>query len=1822
MARTSSGNYNALAWVQDEVQQSLADALQALTTFIDAPDNDSAIEQCITHIYQVSGTMEMLNLDGAQMLAEEMLSSAILVRDEKNKDHTKIQDSILKGLLILPNYLRLLSDELEDHPLHLIAILNELRNSRGDDEFETGDLFSPNLAVALPDHIVPDPNKSLPKLSIPITKLTHAFQYSLLRWFKEDDDLSLKRIGNIARYLRLSCIQERSITLWWAAEGVVESLLDKGLPATPQIKLMVGKLNTAIKLFTIEGEQEFIALFPSDLTQDFLLQIARARSSGKHILTLKEAFNLQLFDPEQSQRIYNLTDSALPDVHSELVNQTQEIKEEINRFHEQSQTAESITTIVDQLNNMAGTFELLTDHSTSELLHNQARQLDELISQQQLPDDDHLMSLADILLKVEYQLQSGTKIEDQQTIEANQLQQTVLKECLTELILIKESFAALADEAEDISKPVAEISSQLDLIAGSLTLLNLNDAAVLLENTAKQLSQMVVDNKQLSSENLGLFAEIIASADLYMEGIQQGGSQQAELLERAQNILDQFNSVATATIPSEPDFGELDTPDFPLEIEETGVARYIKTLLEEEMLPTTPDEESGVSRYIKLLEQESVSVETGVARYLREQENLSEIAIEEESSADNNEIDVELAEVFVEEAEDILAQLTSTIPRWKIEQDNESLADIRRHFHTLKGSGRMAGANVIGELSWATEHLLNQVLEGLRPLSPQIVELVDNSFQLMPDLVSRYSAREMESTDASNHIIERANYLLTEKTEEELSEEDELQQIFFSEATQHIATFNHAFQDIELPFDLHKDLLRAAHSLKGCANIAQITSVATVATKLDHTLRTLHEQNLSLDEQQFSLLSSVINGLDRTIATLDEAQPQDVPNEATLLEHLEQMLAATNSDSGGNETEKQIDPEFLAVYLEETDELLNAYSDQLQQLQQEPDNTDYQNAIHQTLDSLTENAQHAELNNLTVIYQLLNKLTSKVSDSNDTVSTLLELGYEEVSNQIEGLMQGQPANSIDTYIQEVEAVLSLEPEPEPEPEPIQDDSPPQESEAEIELFTIPTEEPELLEAFTEECAELLESSGNAIKIWQQDENDQEAVMQLQRDLHTLKGGSRLTGIIPIADLTHQTESLTFLAIDNKCETDDRFFNLLLRCQDRLAEMQEQLENRTEFAFAHDLVTEIAQFSNQPVPIQTRQVKPSNQILDQQLANKSETHVQHEQIRVRADLLDFISNFAGEVNISRDRVSQQNTAIQLQLTEMDSTVDRLQEQLRKLEIETETQILFRYEDEQSKQDSEFDPLELDRFSMIQQLSRSLTESVSDIHEITQSLDTLVRDSDAILLQQSRLSTDLQQGLMNTRLLPFDGLIPRFERIIRQVNAELGKKSQLLVHGANYELDRTILDRVVAPIEHIIRNAVAHGIELPKERVRSGKDETGQITISILREGSEVLITLMDDGLGIDVEKVRKKALEQGLINPDHMPSDEDLIQLILTSGFSTSDDVSQISGRGVGMDVVSSEIRALKGRLSIQSTAGHGTTFNIRLPLTLSIMQSLLVGCGDQEYAIPLVAVHAGDRISVQAIEALLESEEKPQYEFNGEYYEFISLASLLKQPLVLPDDPKLQLPVLLFRYGDMHIALLVDVINSNREIVLKPVGEQLAHIDAITGATILGDGEVVFILDIPTLVDTFNEKDSVKEDSEVELLVIESGQPENREDRTLIALVVDDSITMRKASGNLLKRHGFDVITARDGIDAVAQLNEQVPDIILLDIEMPRMDGFEFATLVRNIDQYKSLPIIMITSRTGDKHRERAMGIGVNAYLGKPYQEIELMETIQALLEQ
>jgi chemosensory pili system protein ChpA (sensor histidine kinase/response regulator) len=597
----------------------------------------------------------------------------------------------------------------------------------------------------------------------------------------------------------------------------------------------------------------------------------------------------------------------------------------------------------------------------------------------------------------------------------------------------------------------------------------------------------------------------------------------------------------------------------------------------------------------------------------------------------------------------------------------------------------------------------------------------------------------------------------------------------------------------------------------------------------------------------------------------------------------------------------------------------------------------------------------------------------------------------------------------------------------------------------------------------------------------------------------------------------------------------------------------------------------------------------------------------EMARVDAELLDQLLNVSGEVSISRARLEQQVGSIEFNLAELSRTVTRLKEQQRKLEIETEKQILHGHE-EQTGHRAEFDPLELDRYSAIQQFSRGLAETASDVASIQQLLESLAQETQNLLQQQARTVTELQNGLMRTRMVPFQRHVQRLSRIVRQAAADSGKRAELIVSGAAGELDRQVLERMLPPFEHMLRNAVVHGIETPEERVARGKSDSGTIHLDLQREGAEVMVKVSDDGAGMKLNAIRDKGLALGLIQPGQSLSDEDAMQLILEPGFSTAGSVTQQAGRGVGMDVVATEIKRLGGSLNMETAAGQGTTFTVRLPFTLAISHALVVRTGDEYYALPLPTVEGVLRLSKSDVMTHL-GRETATFEQAGQKYRFQHLAAFVGlEPSPLPEGD-VTVPVVLVRAGEHSTGLVADELIGSREIVVKSVGPQVSSIRGISGATILGDGRIVIILDIGALV---------RGDWRSRFAT----QPlREKGDRRTFAMVVDDSITVRRVTQRLLERNGMRVLTARDGMDAVTLLQDHVPDIILLDIEMPRMDGYEVAAHVRNDPRLRDVPIIMITSRVGEKHRARAIELGVDDYLGKPYQEAQLLDAIVPLVE-
>lgn len=605
----------------------------------------------------------------------------------------------------------------------------------------------------------------------------------------------------------------------------------------------------------------------------------------------------------------------------------------------------------------------------------------------------------------------------------------------------------------------------------------------------------------------------------------------------------------------------------------------------------------------------------------------------------------------------------------------------------------------------------------------------------------------------------------------------------------------------------------------------------------------------------------------------------------------------------------------------------------------------------------------------------------------------------------------------------------------------------------------------------------------------------------------------------------------------------------------------------------------------------------------------------EVVKVSAELLEELVNLAGETSISRSRMEQQVSDLSGSIEEMDSTIQRLQEQLRRLDIETEAQVIFRQE--QMAQQEEFDPLEMDRYSQLQQLSRSLIESASDLMDLKYTLADKTRDTETLLLQQSRINTDLQEGLMRSRMVPFSRLVPRLRRIVRQAATELGKEVDFELDNVEGELDRTVLERMVAPLEHMLRNAVDHGIETPDERIAAGKNPNGRILLSLGREGGDVILRLTDDGRGINLKRVREKAVERGLMAADAQLADQDVIQFILHAGFSTAEKVTQISGRGVGMDVVHSEIKQLGGAMFIDSNWGTGTEFTIRLPFTVSVNRALMVQIGDDLYAIPLNSIEGIVRVSPFELEHYYQ-DDTARFDYAGENYLVRYLGNLLDssaQPKL--DGQTLPLPVVLVRSTEHTVALQVDRLLGSREIVVKTLGAQFSAVRGVSGATVMGDGNVVVILDLHAMI---REQLALGLHSTIllEPLKLNPVVEEDLTEKTI--MVVDDSVTVRKVTSRFLEREGFRVITAKDGVEALQLLQDHIPDVMLLDIEMPRMDGFEVAKNIRTSSRLKNLPIIMITSRTGEKHRERAFSLGVNKYMGKPYQEDLLLGNINELL--
>jgi len=758
-------------------------------------------------------------------------------------------------------------------------------------------------------------------------------------------------------------------------------------------------------------------------------------------------------------------------------------------------------------------------------------------------------------------------------------------------------------------------------------------------------------------------------------------------------------------------------------------------------------------------------------------------------------------------------------------------------------------------------------------------------------------------------------------------------------------------------------------------------------------------------------------------------------------------------------------------------------------------------------------------------------------------------------------------------------------------------------------------DPQLLPIFLEEAQELVPQIGADLRDFKASPADEKVIASLRRGLHTLKGSARMAGAIRLGELTHIMESRMEAAIEANELTPELFAELEDK-MDRLSLDVERMQAgpaKAEAVAAPQPAAVAAAVVSAQAPAQQAQPQPR---VEAPLPSAAAM------LRVNADTLDQLINESGEVAIARSRVEAELRGVKQSLTDLGESITRLRGQLREIEVQADSQMQSRQAAVSDAMSREYDPLEFDRYTRLQELTRLMAEGLGDVVSIQQTLHKNVGETDAALLAQARINRDVQQELMRMRAVQFSTLNERLYRIVRQSARELDKKAELSIEGDEVELDRSVLERIGAPLEHMIRNAMAHGLEMPAERVAAGKEESGRLSIVLRQESNEMALVISDDGAGLNFDRLRQKGLDMGLLQAGDDPSEAELAQLIFASGLSTAESVTALSGRGVGMDVVKNEISAIGGRIDIVSTRGQGTAFTIYLPLTLAVTQAVLVRAGNALFAVSSAMVEQVMRMKTDGMTGLYAAK---SVEFQGRSYPLHYLQNLLGASGAA--EIQTYNSVLLLRSGVQRIALHVDELVSNQEIVVKNVGLQIARVPGVGGATVLADGSIVLIINPVALAARVRTSAARLGATMVVKLGATAALAAQGIDTTAgathagqVVMVVDDSLTVRKITSRLLEREGYTVLTAKDGVDALEQMRETLPGVMLVDIEMPRMDGFELTRTLRGESRTSGIPIIIISSRTADKHRNQAVALGVNAFLGKPYQESELLQHVAKYL--
>ena len=1176
----------------------------------------------------------------------------------------------------------------------------------------------------------------------------------------------------------------------------------------------------------------------------------------------------------------------------------------------------------------------------------------------------------------------------------------------------------------------------------------------------------------------------------------------------------------------------------------------------------------------------------------------------------------------LQKRQDWLQAMTSTT-----EQLGQKLTEIEETFERLWSAPHDVAdlAHVCAKLQQirAIAHSLklDDFAYAVKPVEDKLESLMQSK-QVMDEQMQKQMAADIASLGLMlsmwAHKPEQAYRALTSKAQvhvpiemqaiaaddaQSVAQEEPIERVFLTEAHDILVQALGAIQNLWAHPEDHEALIglrRAFHTLKGSARVVGLVEYGEAAWLIEQRLNErLTEQTplstdlLELCSKQIQLMQGwtehletqnsfeslsidwQLGHLQQSLQNFSAPIPTPIPASKALTLDLPpaDFLDLQSESQIKTIGDLQISIPLYQAYLNETDE----WSRQLALALSEWMLDDAQPIPSQTLTwahALAGSSATIGFDSCAKLSKLVERLIERVQEQgvhSIDLARVLSTAADEIQRLLHQFAAGFLKSVDPLLVEQLKAYL--EPSSALSLEPFAEEAP---STFVAQPLTNAFADAEMKAVFEEESAQLIPELGAALRSWDK--------AQALRTLHTLKGSARLVGEQLLAGQAHDLESHI--------------------------EAIGEMPNEAQLA---ELLNLYDQLAIKP-PLQPRLIAPLPATA--QVVSRPQPFVpvtSGETIRVQSQTVDRLVNQTGELMIARSRMEAEMTRSLRTLSDMGLQVQRLRDQLREMEIQTESQMQSRQAQVTDAANS-FDPLELDRFTRTQELTRFMAEALSDISTLQRSLQRSLNTAEDDLSAQLRQTRDLQRDLLRTRMVDFDSAGERLHRLVRMTSQELNKSVELIIQNGGQEMDRSVLERMLPVFEHLLRNAVVHGIELPSQREAKGKAAQGKIIIQLTQQSNDVIVNLQDDGQGIDYQALLRKARDR-LGQPD---LNADASQLIFMSGLSVASEVSELAGRGIGMDVVRNQVFALGGRIEVTSSQDTGTVFKLILPLTTAVTQIVLVRTGAHMTGIPGNLVNTIVRVKPEQV---AQAKKNKFFVQGDQTYPFFGLGQLLQyQSQVTHLEQPTQNIMLLQSAGQM-IALHVDEVLGNQEVMVKNLGAQLAQMPGLSGMTVLPTGPTILIYNPVALAAVYGAKLLEATDDESQL--IEDASRADRVEATHAAmqmplvLVVDDSITMRRVLQRLLQREGYRVIAAADGRQALDALRLERPALVLSDVEMPRMDGFELLRSIRASETLRHLPVVMITSRIADKHRDHAQELGANEYLGKPYSEDELLQVLE-----